>query len=101
MQHAKSLTAAVAAAHAASEVRNQEIYKENHRFERGRLERKRAFEVSVAEAAKAAGTALRLPSSSIGSSSSASYWARSAEERQPEVVQSPSAVVVVFRGYFV
>ena len=71
--HAKSLTAAVAAAHAASETRNQEIYMENHRFERGRLERQRAFEVSVAEAAIAAGTVLRLPSSLVGSSSSVSY----------------------------
>ena len=73
VENVKSLTAAVAAAHAASEARNQEIYEENHRFERGRLERQRAFEVSVAEAALAAGTALRLPSSSVGSSSSASY----------------------------
>ena len=32
VEHAKSLTAAVAAAHAASEARNQEIYEENHRF---------------------------------------------------------------------
>ena len=39
VEHAKSLTAAMAAAHAASEARNQEIYEENHRFERGRLER--------------------------------------------------------------
>ena len=39
VEHAKSLTAAVAAAHAALEARNQEIYEENHRFERGRLER--------------------------------------------------------------
>ena len=73
IEHAKSLTAAVAAAHADTEARNQEIYKENHRFERSRLERQRAFEVSVAEAATAAGTVLRLPSSSVGSSSSASY----------------------------
>ena len=73
VEHAKSRTAAVAAAHAASEVRNQEIYEENHRFERGHLEQLRAFEASVAEAALAAGTALRLPSSSVGSSSSASY----------------------------
>ena len=43
VEHAKSLTAAVAAAHAASEARNQEIYEENHRFERGRLEWQRAF----------------------------------------------------------
>ena len=73
VEHAKSLTAAVAAAHAASEVRNRETYEENHRFERGRLERQRTFEVSVAEAATTAGTILRLPSSSVGSSSSASY----------------------------
>ena len=97
-----SLTAAVTAAHTTSEARNQEIYEENHRFERGHLERQRAFEVSVAEASTAAGTVLRSPSLSVGSSSSASYCARSAEERQTEVVQSPSAVVViVFRGYFV
>ena len=73
VKHAKSHNAAVAAAHAASEARNQETYEENHRFERGRLERQRAFEVSFAEAAIAGGTALRLPSSSVGSSSSASY----------------------------
>ncbi len=74
VEHAKSLTAAVASAHATSEARNQEIYKENHRFERGRLERQRAFEASVAEAALAAGTALRVPSSSVGSSSSAASY---------------------------
>ena len=73
VEHTKSLTAVVAAAHAASEARNQEIYEENHRFERGRLERHRAFEVSVAEAATAAGTVLRFPGSSVGSSSAASY----------------------------
>ena len=101
VEHAKSLTAAVAAAHAASEARNQEIYEENHRFQRGRLEWQRVFKVSVAEAAVAAGTVLQLSSSLVGSSSSASYRARSAEERQSEVVQSPSAVVLVFRGYFV
>ena len=39
VKHTKILITAVAAAHAASEARNQEIYKENHRFERGRLER--------------------------------------------------------------
>ena len=61
VEHATSLTAAVAAAHAASEARNQEIYEENHRFERGRLERQRAFEVSIAEAALVAGTALCCP----------------------------------------
>ena len=48
----------MAAAHAASEARNQEIYKENHHFKRGHLERHRAFEVSVAEAAAVAGTVL-------------------------------------------
>ena len=74
VEHAKSLTAAVAAAHATSEARNQEIYEENHRFERGHLERQRAFEASVAEAALAAGTALRLPSSSVGSSSSSASY---------------------------
>ena len=73
VEHAKSLTTTVSAARAASEARNQEIYGENHHFERGRLERQRALEVSVAEDALAAGTALRLPSSSVGSSSSASY----------------------------
>ena len=72
VEHAKSLSIAVVAAHAASEARNQEIYEENHRFERGRLERQRAFEASVTEAALAAGTTLRLPSLSVGSSSSAS-----------------------------
>ena len=39
VEYTKNLTTAVAAAHAASEARNQEIYEENHRFERGRLER--------------------------------------------------------------
>ena len=51
VEHVKSLTAVVAMAHAASEARNREIYKENHRFERGHLERQRVFEVSVIEAA--------------------------------------------------
>ena len=37
--HAKSLTTTMAAAHAASEARNPEIYEENHRFKRGCLER--------------------------------------------------------------
>ena len=73
VEHAKSLTATVAAAHASSEARNWKIYEENYRFKRGRLERQRVSEVSVAEAATAAGTVLRLPSSSAGSSSSASY----------------------------
>ena len=73
VEHAKSLTAAVAAAHAASEAKNQEIYKENHHFERGLLERQRAFEVSIAEGAAAAGTVLQLSSLSVASSSSSSY----------------------------
>ena len=73
VEHAKRLTAAMVAAHAASEARNQEIYEENHRFERGHLERQRALEVSVAEGATAAGTVLKLSSSSVVSSSSASY----------------------------
>ena len=74
VEHAKSLTAAVAAAHAASESTNQEIYEENHRFERDRLERQWAFKLaSVAERVAAAGTVLLLFSSSVGSSSSASY----------------------------
>ena len=81
VEHAKSLTAAVAAAHAASEARNQESYEKNHRFERGRLERQRAFEVCAAEVAIAACTVLHFSSSSVGSSTSASYRARSAEER--------------------
>ena len=73
VEHAKSLTAAVAAAHAASEARNQEIYEENHRFERGHLERQRAFEVSIVEVPAVASTVLQLSRSSAGSSSSASY----------------------------
>ena len=73
VEHAKSLTAAVAAAHAASETRNQEIYEENHHFKRGRLDWQRAFKVSVAEGAAAAGTILQFSSSSIASSSSSSY----------------------------
>ena len=74
VEHTKSLAAAVAMAHAASEARNQEIYEENHRFERDRLERQLAFELaSVAERAAAAGTVLHLSSSSVGSSSSTSY----------------------------
>jgi hypothetical protein len=73
VEHAKSLTAAVATAHADAEARNQEIYKQSGRFERGRLERQRAFEVSVAEGAAVVGTVLQLSSSSVGSSSSSSY----------------------------
>ena len=74
VEHAKSLTAGMATVHAAAEARNQDIYKENHRFERGRLERQRAFEVSVAEAATTADIVLRLPSSSVGSSSSSASY---------------------------
>src|SRR5215216_70540 len=58
VEHAKSLTAAVATAHVATEARNEEIYKESRRFERGCLERQRAFEVSIAKGATAAGTGL-------------------------------------------
>ena len=65
VEHAKSLTTVVATAHSTSKARNQEIYEEKHRSERGRLERQRAFDVSVAEGAAA--------SSSVRSSSSASY----------------------------
>ena len=49
VRHAKSLTSAMAAAHSDAEARNQEIYEENQRFERDRLEQQRVFEVSVAE----------------------------------------------------
>ena len=78
IEHAKSLTAAVAAAHVDAEARNQEIYKQSGRFERDHLVRQCAFELaSVAERAAAAGTVLHLSSSSVGSSSSfASYRAR-------------------------
>ena len=38
IEHAKSLTAAMAAAHADAEARNQEIYEQSGRFERDRLE---------------------------------------------------------------
>ena len=58
VEHAKSLTASVATAHADAEARTQEIYEQSGRFERGRLEWQRAFEVSVAEGAVAAGTVL-------------------------------------------
>ena len=73
VEHTKSLTAAVAAAHADTEARNQEIYEQSCRFEMGHLERQRAFEVSVAEGVAAAGTVLQLSSSSVGSSSFFSY----------------------------
>ena len=46
VEHARSLTAAVAAAHTDAEARNQEIYEENHRFERDRLERQWAFQLA-------------------------------------------------------
>ena len=98
VEHAKRLTAAVVMAHATSEARNQEIYKQSDRFERDRLERQWAFELaSVAEHAAAADIVLHLYSSPA-SSSSASYLACSVEERLPEVAQSHS--VVVFRGLF-
>ena len=71
VEHAKSLTAVVAAAHADAEARNKEIYEQSGRFERDRLERQWAFELaSVAERAAVAGTVLQLSSSSIASSSS-------------------------------
>ena len=75
LEHAKSLTVAVAVAHVDVEARNQEIYEQSGCFERDRLERQWAFELaSVAERAAAAGTLLHLSSSSVGSSSScASY----------------------------
>ena len=66
VEHAKSLTTAVAAAHADAEARNQEIYKQSGRFERDCLERQWAFKfASVAERATAAGTVLHLSSSSV------------------------------------
>ena len=74
VKHEKSLTTTVAAAHTTSDVRNQEIYEENHRFERGHLEQQRVFEVSVAEAAAAAGTVLHFSRSSLGSSSSSASY---------------------------
>ena len=73
VEHTKSLTATVASAHADAEARNQEIYELSGCFERGRLERQRAFEVSAIEGATTAGTVLQLSSSSVGSSSSSSY----------------------------
>jgi hypothetical protein len=73
VEHAQSLSAIMATAHADAEARNQEIYEDTHRFERGRLERQRVFEVSVAKGAAAAGTVLQLSSLSVGSSSSSSY----------------------------
>ena len=74
IEHAKSLTIAVAAAHTNADARNHEIYEQSGRFERGRLERQWAFELaSFAKRAKAAGTVLQLSSSLVGSSSFASY----------------------------
>ena len=73
VEHAKSLTAVVAAAHADTEARNQEIYEQSGRFEMDRLEWQWPFELaSVAERAKAAGTVLHFSSLSVGSSSSSS-----------------------------
>ena len=73
VEHAKSLNATMAEAHASAEARNQEIYEQSGRFERDRLERQWAFELaSVAERAAAAGTVLHLSTSSVGSSSSSS-----------------------------
>jgi hypothetical protein len=73
VEHAKRLTTAVAAAEAAAVARNAEIYEESCRFERDRLERQRAFELGVAKGAAAAGAGFHFSSSSVGSSSSASY----------------------------
>ena len=71
VEHAKSLTAAVAGARADAEARNQEIYEQSGRFERDHLERQWAFELaSFAEHAKVAGTVLHFSGSSVGSSSS-------------------------------
>ena len=75
VEHAKSLTAVVASAHADAEARNQEIYKQSSRSERDRLERQWAFELaSVTERAAAAATVLHLSSSSVGSSSSSASY---------------------------
>ena len=74
VEHGKSLTAAVAAAHADTEARNQEIYEQSSHFERDRLERQWAFKLaSIAERAAASGTVLHFSGLSEGSSSSASY----------------------------
>ena len=75
VEHAKSLTAAVAAAHVDAEARNQEIYEQSGRFERDRLGRQRAFELaSVAERVAVPGTVLHFSSSSVGSSSSSASY---------------------------
>ena len=71
VEHEKCLTAAVAAAHAGAEARNQELYEQSGRFERDRLERQWSFKLaSIAESATVAGTLLHFSSSSVGSSSS-------------------------------
>ena len=68
-------SAAVAAAHADTEARNQEIYKQSGRFERDRLEQQWAFKlVSIAERVAPASTLLHLSSSSVGSSSSSAFY---------------------------
>nr|XP_020170915.1 tol-Pal system protein TolA-like [Aegilops tauschii subsp. strangulata] len=54
VEHAKSLTTTVVTAHAPAEARNEEIYQESRGFERGRLGRQRAFELSVAKGASSA-----------------------------------------------
>ena len=75
VEHAKSLTTAVAAAHTDAEARNQEIYEHSGRFERDHLERQWAFELaSVVERAAAVGTVLHFSSSSVGSSSSSASY---------------------------
>jgi hypothetical protein len=73
VEHAKSLTAAVAAAHTDAEARNQEIYEQSRRFERGHLEWQMAFELGVDKGATATGAGFHFSSWSVGSSSSASY----------------------------
>ena len=71
VEHAKSLTAAVAAAHTDAEARNQEIYEQSGCFKRDRLERQWAFELETfAEAETTTGTVLHFSGSSVGSSSS-------------------------------
>mgnify|MGYP005850208303 CR=1 FL=1 len=75
VEHAKSLTIAVATAHAGGEARNQEIYEQSGRFERDRLERQWVFELaSIAERATMADTVLHLSNSSVGSSSSSASY---------------------------
>ena len=75
IEHAKSLTVAMAATHANAEARNQEIYEQSGRFERDRLERQWAFELaSFAERAEAAATVLHFFGLSVGSSSSSASY---------------------------